>query len=102
MPSLHDLKYAFFSLINTIELRDVIDIIVLAYIIYLLLKLIRETRAGQLVRGILFLVAGYFLSDMLRLKTIAHNLTVYIQFLFHLALFTVPRGSPARVCLTKT
>ncbi len=75
MPSLHDLKYAFFSLINTIELRDVIDIIVLAYIIYLLLKLIRETRAGQLVRGILFLVAGYFLSDMLRLKIVSYILS---------------------------
>ncbi len=75
MPSLHDLKYALFSLTNTIELRDVIDIIVLAYIIYLLLKLIRETRAGQLVRGILFLVAGYFLSDMLRLKIVSYILS---------------------------
>lgn len=75
MPSLHDLKYAFFSLINTINLRDVIDIIVLAYIIYLLLKLIRETRAGQLVRGILFLVAGYFLSDLLQLKIVSYILS---------------------------
>ena len=50
MLSLHDIKYAFVSLISTLEFRDVIDVAVLAYIIYILLKLIRETRAGQLVK----------------------------------------------------
>ncbi|MBQ8961689.1 MAG: diadenylate cyclase CdaA [Ruminococcus sp.] len=74
MPSLHDIKYAFFSLISTLEFRDVIDVAVLAYIIYLLLKLIRETRAGQLVKGILLLVAGYFLSSLLKLKIMKYIL----------------------------
>ena len=68
MPSLENLKYAFFSILKTLEFRDFIDIIVLAYIIYLLLKLIRETRAGQLVKGIVLLVAGYFLCSVLKLK----------------------------------
>ena len=65
---MHDIKYAFVSLISTLEFRDVIDVAVLAYIIYILLKLIRETRAGQLVKGILLLVAGYFASSFLQLK----------------------------------
>lgn len=70
MPSFNDIQHAFFSLLNTIELRDIIDLAVLAYIIYLLLKLIRETRAGQLVKGILLLVAGYYLSSFFGLKVI--------------------------------
>ncbi|MBQ8123378.1 MAG: diadenylate cyclase CdaA [Ruminococcus sp.] len=74
MPSLHDVKYAFFSLISTLEFRDIIDVAVLAYIMYLLLKLIRETRAGQLVKGILLLIAGYFLSSLLKLKIMKYIL----------------------------
>jgi len=74
MPSLHDIKYAFFSLISTLEFRDIIDVAVLAYIMYLLLKLIRETRAGQLVKGILLLIAGYFLSSLLKLKIMKYIL----------------------------
>ena len=71
---MHDIKYAFVSLISTLEFRDVIDVAVLAYIIYILLKLIRETRAGQLVKGILLLVAGYFASSFLQLKIIKYIL----------------------------
>ena len=71
---MHDIKYAFVSLVSTLEFRDVIDVAVLAYIIYILLKLIRETRAGQLVKGILLLVAGYFLSSFLQLKIMKYIL----------------------------
>lgn len=72
--SLHDIRDAFFSIISTLELIDIIDVLILAYIVYILLKLIRETRAGQLVKGILFLFAGYFVSDFLQLKTITYIL----------------------------
>lgn len=72
--SLHDLKVAFLSIISTLEFIDIIDITILAYVIYLLLKLIRETRAGQLVKGILILVAGYFVSVFLELKAVQYIL----------------------------
>ena len=52
MPSFQDIKYAFFSLMSTIEFKDIIDLVALTYIIYLVLKLVRETRAGQLIKGI--------------------------------------------------
>ncbi len=74
MPSFQDIKYAFFSLMSTIHLKDIIDLAVLAYIIYLLLKLIRETRAGQLVKGILLLVAGYALSSLLEFTVMKYIL----------------------------
>lgn len=72
--SLHDIKDAFLSIISTLQFRDLIDVLILAYVIYILLKLIRETRAGQLVKGIILLVAGYFISDFLQLKTVTYLL----------------------------
>ncbi len=72
--SIRDIKDAFLSILSTLEFIDIIDVIILAYIIYILLKLIRETRAGQLVKGILFLVASYFISEFLGLKTITYIL----------------------------
>ncbi|MBR4361679.1 MAG: diadenylate cyclase CdaA [Ruminococcus sp.] len=74
MPSFNDMQHAFFSLLSTIELKDIVDVAVLAYIVYLLLKLIRETRAGQLVKGILLLVAGYFASSFFELKVMKYIL----------------------------
>lgn len=75
MPTFHDIKYAFFSLMSTIELKDIVDLAVLAYIIYLLLKLIRETRAGQLVKGILLLIAAYFVSMVCSLTVVEYILS---------------------------
>ena len=70
--SFHDVKDAFLSILSTLELIDIIDVAILAYIIYILLKLIRETRAGQLVKGIVLIVAGYYISKLLQLKTITY------------------------------
>jgi diadenylate cyclase len=38
------------------------------------MKLIRETRAGQLVKGILFLVAGYYISNFIGLTAVTYIL----------------------------
>lgn len=70
-----DWKNAFFSVISTLEPVDIIDVAILTYIIYIALKLIRETRAGQLVRAILLLVAGYLISKyVIKLKVITYLL----------------------------
>lgn len=72
--SFHDIKDAFFSILTTLEFIDIIDVTILSYIVYMALKLIRETRAGQLVKGILLLVAGYFLSKFFHLKIMEYLL----------------------------
>lgn len=75
MPSFQEIKYAFFSLMSTIEPKDIIDLALLAYIIYLLLKLIRETRAGQLIKGVFLLVIAYVLSSLFELTVIKYILS---------------------------
>lgn len=70
----HDITDAVLSILSTLEFKDFVDMGILAYIIYIALKLIRETRAGQLVKGILFLVGAYFISKLFKLKIIEYLL----------------------------
>ena len=63
---------SFFNVMQSIGIVDVIDILLLAYVVYLALKLVRETRAGQLVKGIALLVAVYFFSGVIGLKAIQY------------------------------
>ena len=62
------------SVLSTIKPIDIVDMLILAYIINLLMKLIRETRAGQLVKGIFFLVAGYYVSRFIGLTAVTYIL----------------------------
>ncbi len=67
MSSLVD---SFVRQISLFGISDFIDICVVAYVIFQLIKLLRETRAIQLVKGILALVAIYLISHILQLKSI--------------------------------
>ena len=46
----------FSNLLNVIDLRDVVDILIVTLLIYYVLKLIRNTRAEQVFKGILFIL----------------------------------------------
>ncbi|MCG8501141.1 MAG: diadenylate cyclase CdaA [Firmicutes bacterium] len=59
-----------FQYIRLIRFRDVIDIMIVGYVIYRGIKLIRETRAEQLLKGIVILVVVTQLSEWLQLNTI--------------------------------
>lgn len=49
------------------RLIDVLDIIIVTYLVYKILGFIQETRAQQLVRGLVVLGIVFFLSDFLKL-----------------------------------
>ena len=70
--SFQDIKDSLFSVVKTIGVVDFIDILLLTYIVYLLLKLIRETRAGQLMKGIVLLVIAYVVAKYVELKSITY------------------------------
>ena len=59
----------------SIKITDVIDIVVVAFLIYELLNFIRETRAQQLFRGILLILAIAVLSAVLDLSLLNWLLT---------------------------
>ena len=60
------------NVIQSITVMDIIDILLMSYLVYLLIKLVRETRAGQLIKGILFIIAAYIISSQLGLKAISY------------------------------
>ncbi|HHX13409.1 MAG TPA: TIGR00159 family protein [Clostridiales bacterium] len=60
----------FASLASGFGISDVFDVAIVAFVIYKILCFIRETRAEQLVKGLLFLVAATFLSDVLNMHTL--------------------------------
>ena len=51
--------------------QSIIDIGIVSYVIYKVIVLVRETRAWQLIKGILFILVAAELSKQLGLKTIA-------------------------------
>ena len=56
-----------------------------AYVVYKGVQLIRETRAGQLVKGILLLVAAYLIAQMAELNTV----TWILNKVFELGIITL-------------
>jgi len=51
-------------------IRTIIDISIVSWVIYKLIILVKETRAWQLIKGILFILVATELSKLLGLKTI--------------------------------
>lgn len=60
----------FNNIISGVGITDVIDIAIVAFVIYKVLGFIRETRALQLVRGLLILVLITVLSDYFNFYTL--------------------------------
>ncbi len=60
-------------------LRMLVELSVVSYVVYKGIQLVRETRAIQLVKGIIFILIFSKLSQMLGLKTIAYLLQGTLQ-----------------------
>jgi len=70
----------FFNTIFRITINDVIDILIVAYIFYKMLMFIKDTRAAQVLKGILFLLVATQLSDIFNLHTLYWLLVNTLQF----------------------
>ena len=66
-----DMQEFFERSISGIGFNDVLDILIVTYVIYKLLNFISETRAQQLVKGLVIIIAAYFAADFLKLHTIS-------------------------------
>lgn len=62
--------------VSNIRVFDVIDIIVIAFLIYKAIQFLRENRAGQLAKGIFVLVAVYLIAKWFDLAVLRWVLTV--------------------------
>jgi diadenylate cyclase len=67
------------SILKTIQFRDVIDILAIALIIFGLVKLVRETRAAQLLKGVIALFVIYILSSLFGLVMLSSVLKTLFE-----------------------
>ena len=67
------------SIIKTIQLRDIVDILASALLIFGLFKLIQETRAVQLLKGVIMLLIVYFLSSLFGLVMLSSLLRTFFE-----------------------
>lgn len=56
------------GILMSIKATDVIDIVIVAYLLYRLLGFIKETRAQQLFRGILLIIGFFLISELFNLS----------------------------------
>ncbi len=68
-----------YSVVKVFNVADFIDIVLISYLLYKSIKLVRETRAEQLVKGILLLAISYFISKIAGLKTMSFLLENVFQ-----------------------
>lgn len=71
---------AFSSFVRTFSVFDFFDIVIVAFLIYHLIKIIRESRAGQLVKGIIIILCAYFLACQLNFRMLGAILSNFFQF----------------------
>ncbi|WP_214834399.1 MULTISPECIES: diadenylate cyclase CdaA [unclassified Exiguobacterium] len=85
MPLLEQVSFlSFFSLSENVHwydyLNDVLDIVVVTYVIYKLMMIVRGTKAVQLIKGISIILVSWFLSGFFGLKTLQFLLNQIITY----------------------
>lgn len=70
------------SIAMNFQFKDAVDIIIVAFLIYGVVKLVRETRAGQLVKGLFLLVILFIISSYFNLVMVSRVLEYFFQFAF--------------------
>lgn len=68
-----------FPFLRTIRITDVVDILIVAVVIYYLMKHFRKTRAAQLFKGIAIVLVVTYLAEWLHLNVISFVLGNVIQ-----------------------
>lgn len=82
MDTIKSVLDSIWGVFKTIGLNDIIDIMILSYLFFHIMKLIRETRALQLAKGIMLLVGSYIIAVVFNLQTLKFLLKICFQWGF--------------------
>lgn len=64
-----------------ITFTNIVDIAIVTFVIYKLIQMIKETRAGTLIKGVVILFVALFISDQIHLVTISYILQQAAPFI---------------------
>lgn len=74
-----DVFQNFTRIILSIDLFDVLDILILTFLVYYVIKLLRDTRAMQLFKGIIFIVILFIVVQIFELKAMGFIMDNFLQ-----------------------
>ena len=66
----NQLQTFFWNIFNRPQLNDLLDILIVAVLIYQMIMLTRDTRASEVLKGFLLLVGASLLSSLLGLTAL--------------------------------
>ena len=85
MSSIFNAIYAFFNQIiyavASMRISDIVDILLMAYIIYKAIGFMKESRAGQLAKGLIILFLIYFVANWWNLTTMKWILSRFVNYI---------------------
>ena len=79
MEALKNLFFNIASLIPTVSVWDILDIVIIAYLIYRILAVMRRTSTGSVIKGIIFLLAVVWLSSLMNLNVVSYLMDQMLQ-----------------------
>ncbi len=68
--------------LNILRWQDILDILIVAFLIYQLITIVRGTRSAQMVLGLMVLGMVYFMASILDLATLQWLLKTFLGSLF--------------------
>ena len=84
MSSIFNAIYAFFNQIiyavASMRISDIVDILLMAYIIYKAIGFLKDSRAGQLAKGLIILFLIYFVANWWNLTTMKWILSRFVNY----------------------
>ncbi|MBQ7791937.1 MAG: TIGR00159 family protein, partial [Clostridia bacterium] len=66
-------------MLTTIRFADIVDIVIVAFLVYKVAKFFKDTRAVQVLKGIVVLMVCVQLSEIFKLNTINYILQNTMQ-----------------------
>ena len=78
----------------TIRISDILDIAIMAFVLYKIFTLVQSTKAASLVKGLLIFLAALVLSSALHLNGINYIMTRMVRSGPAGAHHSVPAGDP--------
>jgi len=69
----------FLDFMSGIKFADVVDILIVAYLIYQLMRIVSGTKAAQILKGIAILLLTTFISDVFQLNSVNYILRNTMQ-----------------------
>ena len=64
----------------TIRITDLLDIAIMAYLVYKLLSLVKSTRAANILKGVAIFLAALWLSSKLNLRVVNYILSHMVEW----------------------